>query len=193
MKEMTEHTEKNQDADTGTGADSAADTTANPAEDTGTDTGPSAADLGIETDQPKTHGEAVTRLADAMLRYASWPALATVVVGVVVASVLYGPRGGVAALVGGAVAIASSLGTWLLMRRTAALNPMMVMAAALGGFVGKMIILLLVLMVLREITWLHTQSLAYTMLAVVIVWAAMDTVAFRRTKLPTLIINSDDQ
>jgi hypothetical protein len=31
------------------------------------------------------------------------------------------------------------------------------------------------------------------MLAVVIVWAAMDTVAFRRTKLPTLIITSDDQ
>jgi hypothetical protein len=31
------------------------------------------------------------------------------------------------------------------------------------------------------------------MLAVVVVWAAMDTVAFRRTKLPTLIINNDDQ
>jgi hypothetical protein len=31
------------------------------------------------------------------------------------------------------------------------------------------------------------------MLAVVIVWAVMDTVAFRRTKLPTLIVDSDDQ
>ena len=79
------------------------------------------------------------------------------------------------------------------MRKTAALNPMMVMTGALGGFVGKMIVLLLVLMVLREISWLHTQSLAYTMLAVVIVWAAMDTVAFRRTKIPTLIVDSDDQ
>lgn len=154
---------------------------------------PSAADLGIETGQPRTHGEAVTRLADAMLRYAILPAVATVVVGVVVASVLHGPRGGVAALVGGAVAFASSMATWWLMRRTAAMNPMMVMTGALGGFVGKMIILLLVLMALREITWLHTESLAYTMLAVVIVWAAMDTVAFRRTKLPTLIINTDDQ
>jgi hypothetical protein len=157
------------------------------------DSTPSAADLGIETDQPKSHGEAVTRLADAMLRYAIWPAAATTVIGIVVASVLHGVPGGVSALVGGLVAFASSLATWWLMRKTAALNPMMVMTGALGGFVGKMIILLLVLMVLREITWLHTESLAYTMLAVVVVWAAMDTVAFRRTKLPTLIINNDDQ
>lgn len=153
----------------------------------------SAADLGIDMDQPRTHGETVTRLADAMLRHALWPAVATAVAGIVVASVLVGPRGGVAALVGGVVAFASSLATWWLMRKTAKLNPMMVMTGALGGFVGKMIILLLVLTVLREITWLHTRSLAYTMLAVVIVWAVMDTVAFRRTKLPTLIVDTDDQ
>jgi uncharacterized protein YacL len=157
------------------------------------DSTPSAADLGIRTDAPRTHGEAVTRLADAMFRYAVWPATATAVIGIVVASVLFGARGGVAALIGGVVAFASSLATWWLMRKTASMNPMMVMTGALGGFVGKMIILLLVLMVLREITWLHTKSLAFTMLAVVIVWAAMDTVAFRRTKLPTLIVDSDDQ
>ena len=158
-----------------------------------TDATPSAAELGIQTDLPRTHGEAVTRLADAMLRYALIPAAVTAVVGIVVASVMFGARGGVAALVGGLVAFGSSLATWWLMRKTSGMNPMMVMTGALGGFVGKMIILLLVLMVLREITWLHTKSLAFTMLAVVIVWAAMDTVAFRRTKLPTLIVNSDDQ
>ncbi|HYQ68477.1 hypothetical protein [Actinophytocola sp.] len=135
----------------------------------------------------------MTRLADSMLRHALWPAVATAVAGIVLASVLFGVRGGVSALVGAAVAFASSLATWWLMRRTAALNPVMVMAGALGGFVGKMILLLLVLMVLREISWFHIRSLAYTMLAVVIVWAVMDTVAFRRTKLPTLIINTDDQ
>lgn len=154
---------------------------------------PTAADLGIQTDLPKTHGEAVTRLADAMLRYAIWPAVVTAVIGIVVASIMYGARGGVAALVGAIVAVASSLGTWWLMRKTADKNPMMVMTGALGGFIGKMIILLLVLMALREITWLHTRSLAFTMLAVVIVWAAMDTVAFRRTKLPTLIVDDDKQ
>ena len=152
---------------------------------------PTAEELGIKTDTPRTHGEAVTRLADAMLRYALWPAVVTAVAGIVVFAVLYGVRGGVSALIGGVVAFASSLATWWLMRKTAALSPMMVMTGALGGFVGKMIVLLLVMMVLREITWVHTQSLAYTMLAVVVVWAAMDTVAFRRTKLPTLIVGDD--
>ena len=154
---------------------------------------PTSEDLGIRTDLPRTHGEAVTRLADAMLRYALWPGVGTGVLGIVVFGVLFGIPGAVSALIGAVIACASSLGTWWLMRRTAALNPMMVMTGALGGFVGKMIILLVVMTVLREISYIHVKSLAYTMLAVVIVWAALDTVAFRRTKLPTLIINDDDQ
>lgn len=154
---------------------------------------PTSEDLGIRTDLPRTHGEAVTRLADAMLRYALWPAVATTVIGIVASGVLAGVNGALSALIGAVVAGGSSIGTWWLMRKTAALNPLMLMTAALGGFVGKMIILLLVMMVLREIPFVHVRSLAYTMLAVVIVWAVMDTVAFRRTKLPTLIIDTDDQ
>lgn len=157
------------------------------------ETEPTAEDLGIKTDMPRTHGEAVTRLADAMLRYALWPAVATAVIGIVACGVLWGVNGAVSALIGAVVAGGSSIGTWWLMRRTAAMNPMMLMTAALGGFVGKMIVLLLVMTGLREIPFVHVRSLAYTMLAVVIVWAVMDTVAFRRTKLPTLIINTDDQ
>lgn len=157
------------------------------------ETEPTAEDLGISTDLPRTHGEAVTRLADAMFRYAVWPGVAVSVLGVVLFGVLYGVEGAVSALIGAVVASGSSVGTWWLMRKTAALNPMMVMTGALGGFVGKMIILLLVMMGLREVPFVHARALAYTMLAVVIVWAVMDTVAFRRTKLPTLIINTDDQ
>jgi ATP synthase protein I len=156
-------------------------------------TEPTAEDLGIKTDMPRTHGEAVTRLADAMLRYALWPSVATAVIGIVVFGVLHGVSGAVSALIGAVVAGGSSVGTWWLMRKTAALNPLMLMTAALGGFVGKMIVLLLVMMGLREISYIQVQSLAYTMLAVVIVWAVLDHIAFRRTKLPTLIINADDQ
>ena len=150
-------------------------------------------DLGLLADMPRTHAESVLRLADAMLRYALWPAIAVVVAGITVGTLVAGFEGALGALVGGIIAFASSLATLWLMRKTAAMNPMLVMAAALGGFVGKMLILLIVMIVLGNVSVLHTESLAYTMLAVVIVWAAMDTVAFRRTKLPTLIINSDDQ
>jgi hypothetical protein len=149
--------------------------------------------LGLMADMPKTHAESVLKLADAMWHTAVWPVLAVVIAGVTVSTLFAGIEGTLGALVGAAVAIASSLATLWLMRKTAAMNPMLVMAAALGGFVGKMLILLIVMMLLRNVTVFHTESLAFTMLAVVLVWAAADAVAFRRTKIPTLIISSDDQ
>lgn len=159
--------------------------------DTGTDT--LAADLGVNTDQPTTHGESVIRLADANLRHALWPGVATVVLGIAAGAIFAGMAGVLGALVGGVVAFASSFATLWLMRKTSHLPPIMVMAAALGGFAGKMVLLLLVMMAVRPIDWLHTESLAYTMLATVIVWAAMETVAFRKTKIPTLVIEAKDQ
>lgn len=150
-------------------------------------------DLGLLTDMPRTHAESVHKLADAMLRYALWPAVAVVVAGITVGTLVAGVEGSLGALVGGIVAFASSFATLWLMRRTAAFNPMLVMGAALGGFIGKMLILLIVMLLLGNVSFLHTESLAFTMLAVVVVWAAMDMIAFRRTKIPTLIISSDDQ
>src|SRR5882757_2868441 len=158
--------------------------------DTGTDT--LAAELELNSDQPKTHGESVVRLADANLRYALWPGVATVVVGIIAGGVIIGLAGALGALVGGVVACASSLATLWLMRKTSHLQPIVVMGAALGGFAGKMVLLLIVMTVVRPIDWLHTESLAYTMLATVLVWVAMETVAFRRTKVPTLIIEAKE-
>lgn len=106
--------------------------------------------LGLLADMPRSHAESVLKLADAMLRYALWPAIAVVVAGITVGSLVAGIEGSLGALVGGIVAFASSFATLWLMRKTAAMNPMLV-------------------------------------------WAAMDAVAFRRTKIPTLIIDSDDQ
>jgi hypothetical protein len=159
--------------------------------DTSTDT--LAAELGLDTDQPKTHGESVIRLADANLRYALWPGVATVVIGIAASAVFAGLEGALGALVGGVVAFASSLATLWLMRKTSALPPIMVMAVALGGFAGKMVLLLVIMTLVRPIDWLHPRALAYTMLATVLVWAAMETVAFRKTKIPTLITETNDQ
>jgi ATP synthase protein I len=150
-----------------------------------------AADLGLNTDFPRTHGDSTRRLAAAMQRYALWPAIATAVVGIAVCTVLFGLNGGVAALIGGVVACGSSLATLWLMRRSADLNPQMGMVVALGGFVGKLLLLMIVMVSLREVSWLHTKSLAFTTLAVVLVWAAAEAVAFRRTKIPTLIVEED--
>ncbi|HEY8473968.1 MAG TPA: hypothetical protein VIL37_15215 [Natronosporangium sp.] len=141
--------------------------------------------------QPNPHAQSVLTLASAMLRTALVPALVTVALGAVVATVLVGVDGLLGALTGGAVAFGSSLLTLFLMRWSAGFPVAMVMAVALGGFAVKMIVLLGVMAALRGVDALHPLSLALTFLATVLVWAAAEAVAFRRTKLPTVIVDGD--
>ncbi|QIZ34427.1 hypothetical protein [Saccharopolyspora sp. ASAGF58] len=138
-----------------------------------------------ETANP--HAEIVRKLASAMLRTAVWPGVATVAIGATVATVLFGVPGLIGALVGGVVAFASSLLTIWLMRFTGGMNPHFVMVAALGGYIGKMIVLLVVMTLLGGIDAIHRESLAFTMLATVMVWAGAEVVAFKRTKIPTIV------
>ncbi|MFC4004867.1 hypothetical protein ACFS2C_23680 [Prauserella oleivorans] len=122
-----------------------------------------------------------------MLRTALWPAIAVVVVGAVVATVLVGTEGLLGALVGGVVAFASSLATLFMMRKSSAMEPMAVMAVALIGYVFKIVVIFGVMTLLRGVDALHTLSLALTMMAVILVWAGAEMVAFKRTKIPTII------
>jgi hypothetical protein len=114
-----------------------------------------------------------------------------VALGAVGATVLVGADGLFGALVGGAVAFGSSLMTLFLMRWSAPLPVTMVMAVALGGFALKMILLLGVMTALRGVNAFHPLSLALTFLATVLVWAAAEAVAFKRTKIPTVIVDGD--
>jgi ATP synthase protein I len=138
--------------------------------------------------EPNPHAKSVLTLADAMLRTALVPGLVTVAIGAVAATVLVGADGLFGALVGGAVAFASSLMTLFLMRWSAGLPVMMVMGVALGGFALKMIVLLGVMIAFRGVDALHPLSLALTFLATVLVWAGAEAVAFKRTKIPTVIV-----
>jgi hypothetical protein len=137
------------------------------------------------------HGESVRTLAAAMLRTAVIPGLVTVAVATGVAAVAAGSAGVAGALVGGGVAVASSLTTIALMRWSAHLPVMVVMTVALGGFVFKMLLLLVVMQVLRDVAALHGRSLALTFLATVLVWAAAEAVAFKRARIPTLIVGGE--
>jgi ATP synthase protein I len=144
-------------------------------------------DLNSLDDYPDTHGKIVLKLADAQLRYQIRLVLPVLAVAVILSTVLVGLTGLWGSLVGSAVALASSAFTMWLMRISAHQGPHLVMAAALGGFVGKMIILLVVLTLLGDVTALHRYALALTMLAGVMVAAVADGVAFKKTKLPTII------
>jgi len=135
------------------------------------------------------HAGSVLTLARAILRTALLPALATIAAGTVVATLLVGPTGLYGALVGGGVALASSLATIGMMRFSAALPVTVVMLVALGGYGLKLIGLLLVMLVAQGVSAWHPMSLALTFLATVLVWAGAEVVAFRRTPIPTLLID----
>ena len=91
----------------------------------------------------------VLEASRAMLFGGLWPAVAVAVLAAVVAGLLAGTTGVVAAIVGAVVVIAvCSLGP-LVMRWTAAADPMVVMAAALVSMMGKLGLLLVVFLVLQ--------------------------------------------
>ncbi|WP_051386098.1 hypothetical protein [Actinokineospora inagensis] len=153
--------------------------------DTGNQTGGGSTNV---VPAPKTHAESQLMLADEMFKAARWPVLGVAVVGAVAWTLVAGMSGLWSAAVGGAVGFGSGFATLLLMRRTAHLNVQMLMAAVLGGFVGKMVVLLITLVLLRAVPGVHVLALGTTMLGVVLVSAVAETAVFRRTKIPTLIL-----
>ncbi|TCO57370.1 hypothetical protein [Actinocrispum wychmicini] len=140
--------------------------------------------------QPDTHRAVIMKMVTAMFWGALWWTLGTIALGVLLAGVLVGWHGVFGALVGGAIGVLSSLATLLLMRQTAGMNPNMLIAAVLGAFVLKMVILLLAMTLLGDIEVLHRNSLAFTLLATIIVTATTEALAFQRTKVPTIIPKS---
>lgn len=142
------------------------------------------------TDQSNPHAESVRKLAAAMLRSALWPSIVTVILATVVATFLVGVPGLFGALVGGAVAFASSLLTIVFMRWSAGFHPMFVMVVALGGYVVKMVVLLAVMTLLGGAETLHREALAGTMLITILVWTGAEVYGFRKTKIPTIVPGS---
>ncbi|QGK72387.1 hypothetical protein GIY23_18110 [Allosaccharopolyspora coralli] len=133
------------------------------------------------------HAAAMRRLADTMLRTALWPGIATVGIATVVAGLVVGLSGVLGALVGGAVATASSMATIGLIKWSRGMHPMAMMAVALGGYTGKILVLMIVMTLLTWVDALHPMSLALTMLATVLVWTAAEAQGFRKTKIPTIV------
>jgi ATP synthase protein I len=134
-----------------------------------------------------THEAVVRRLADEMFRGALWATVATVAVGLVVWTVVAGLNGLVAALIGGALAFLSSVGTLVLMRKTASLPLQFIMVAALAGFMAKLILLVVVMLLLRQFPVLHTNALALTMAATIVVATFMEVRASKRSRSQLVI------
>ncbi|MCX6467158.1 MAG: hypothetical protein NTW05_26775 [Pseudonocardiales bacterium] len=136
---------------------------------------------------PSGQERTLLALAAAMRRGVLLSTAAVGVPAVVVAAVVTGPAGALSALAGVLLALAGSLFTLWLMRRTADREPRAVMIASLGGFIQKMIFLLVGLFALGTVPGVQRMALALAVLAVLIATTAAEGWAGYR--LRTLIVD----
>jgi hypothetical protein len=97
-----------------------------------------------------------------------------------------GIAGLLSGLLGVVLGIGSALFTLWLMHRTADREPRAVMVASLGGFLQKMIILLVALWLADQLPGVHRMSLAVSLLVVLIAVAGAEGWAGYRSQPPAL-------
>ncbi|RSD13655.1 hypothetical protein [Amycolatopsis eburnea] len=137
--------------------------------------------------QENPHAKVVLQAARAMTKASLLVTPPAVLVCIVLFSILNGLPGFLGSLVGAVLAMVASLSTLGLMRFSAGQDPMFVMVIALGGYVVKVVLLFGALTLLKGVTALHPMSLGITMIVAILVAAAAEFAAFRKTKIPTII------
>jgi ATP synthase protein I len=104
-------------------------------------------------------------------------------VAVVLCAVLGGSKGVYGALIGVGVVTAFFAISIVVVGRAARINPMAMMVAALGTFLGKMIAFLIVLALLRHSTAFNGKMLGFTALACILAWSASQIITSMKLKL----------
>ena len=125
-----------------------------------------------------------------MFRGAAIPTLAVGVIAAVVAGVVAGGAGVLGALLGvGLVLIFFGL-TLLVMRWTADALPGNAFGAAMISYSLKIVVLGVLLVVGRKLTWFDKQSFGLTVLACGVVWLLAEVRAFVRAPIPIIVPES---
>jgi ATP synthase protein I len=119
---------------------------------------------------------------DAMLRGALLPSTAAGVVAAVVLWVLRDSDGGLAALLGVAVAVVFFAAGLAVMKRVVGANPLSVLAGALAVYLGQIIFLGVIILVLSGARWLDGTAFGLAILVVALVWQVCQVVAFLRMR-----------
>ena len=104
-------------------------------------------------------------------------------VAVVLCAILGGSKGAYGALIGVGVVTAFFAISIIVVSRAARVNPMAMMVAALGTFLGKMVAFLIVLALLRHSTAFNGKMLGFTALACILAWSASQVITSMKLKL----------
>jgi len=128
----------------------------------------------------------------AMLRGAVIPTAATAPVIVLGFWVTRHTRGGLAALLGVAIAVVFFASGLYVMKRVTNANPLSVLAGALAVYLGQVIFLGLVIVALSGADWLDGTAFGLSILAVALIWQLSQIRAFVRLRKPVYDEASDD-
>lgn len=112
-------------------------------------------------------------------------------VAVVLSAVLGGVKGAYGSLIGVGVVTAFFAISIVVVGRAARINPMAMMVAALGTFLGKIIAFMIVLAILRHSTAFNGKMLGFTALACILAWSAAQIGT--ALKLKMLYVEPDGQ
>jgi|SRR5579859_329719 ATP synthase protein I len=110
---------------------------------------------------------------------------------VVICAVLGGAKGAYGALIGVGVVTAFFAISIIVVGRAARINPMAMMVAALGTFLGKIIAFMIVLALLRHSTAFNPKTLGFTALVCILAWSASQIIT--SMKLNMLYVEPDGQ
>jgi len=112
-------------------------------------------------------------------------------VAVVLCATLGGSKGAYGALIGVGVVTAFFAISIIVVGRAARVNPMAMMVAALGTFLGKMIAFMIVLALLRHSTAFNGKMLGFTALACILAWSASQVITSMKLKM--LYVEPDEK
>lgn len=118
----------------------------------------------------------------AMLRGGGLPALAVGAVALVVATAVDGRLGAAGSALATAVVVVSFASSVLVLRRTAALDPLLVFAVAMVTYVTKVGLLGLFLLLFAGADWLSPRAFALTAVVTALAWTTGEVVAFTRVR-----------
>jgi ATP synthase protein I len=119
-----------------------------------------------------------------MLRATVVPMAAAVPVIVAVFWLTRSTRGGMAALLGAAIAVTFFASGLYVMGKVTNANPLSVLAGALAVYLGQIIFLGVVILTFSGAHWLDGTAFGLSILAVALIWQVSQVVAFMRLRQP---------
>jgi ATP synthase protein I len=134
--------------------------------------------------QAQASGPAPVPPFAAMLAATVIPMVATAPVIVAVFWVIRGPRGGLAAGLGVAIAVIFFASGLYVMGKVTNANPLSVLAGALAVYLGQIIFLGVVILTFSGAHWLDGTAFGLSILAVALIWQVSQVVAFLRLRQP---------